>query len=61
MVTVVCDNCGALFAIGHGLADQDPALATRQAVWLSDKFVWDHIQEEKHRNSIDLPGGADLK
>lgn len=56
MAIVVCENCGAQFAISHRTAFQDANLASRQAVWLEDRFVWDHIQESKHHGSIDLPG-----
>ena len=61
MATVVCDDCGARFAIGHRSASQDANLASRQAVWLADKFVWDHIQEAEHRNAIALPASSEMK
>ena len=61
METVVCPQCGEQFAIGHKLALQDQALATRQATWLADQFVWDHIQENKHQGSIRLPGLDEMK
>ena len=61
METVVCDECGARFAIGHDAASQDPALARRQAAWLADKFVWDHIQETHHPSSITLPAAREMK
>jgi hypothetical protein len=56
MSITVCEQCGARFAIGHRPALQDPGLAARQAVWLRDQFVWDHIQENKHPGSKPLPG-----
>ena len=55
MTTVVCDQCGVRFQITHRMPMHDEALAKRQATWLADQFVWDHIQESKHRASIDLP------
>jgi hypothetical protein len=55
MTVVVCADCGAEFQIGHRSNYQDRSLADRQAVWLADKFVWDHIQETKHPGSVDLP------
>ncbi len=55
VATVVCDQCGAQFQITHRMPLNDEELARRQATWLVDKFVWDHIQENKHRSSIDLP------
>ena len=55
MTVVVCGDCGAEFQIGHRSNYQDSSLAGRQAVWLADKFVWDHIQENKHPASVDLP------
>jgi hypothetical protein len=55
MSVVVCSDCGAEFQIGHRSNYQDRALADRQATWLADKFVWDHIQENKHPGSVDLP------
>ena len=61
MTTVVCYQCGARFAITHPLSSPDQALAHRQAVWLADKFVWDHIQENNHQGSIELPGSRELK
>jgi hypothetical protein len=61
MKTVVCPQCGEQFAIGHKQTLQDPELAARQAAWLSDQFVWDHIQENKHQGSIRLPGLDEMK
>jgi len=61
MMTVVCDECGARFAVAHRPAFQDPGLAERQAAWLKDQFVWDHIQENKHSRSIPLPGSHEMK
>ena len=58
---VVCQQCGDRFAISHDLAALDPELAERQAAWLADQFVWDHIQENKHRSSVTLPGAQELK
>jgi hypothetical protein len=61
MTTVTCDQCGAQFAIGHRLAFQDVELATKQAVWLEDQLVWDHIRETKHRGSVRLPASGEMK
>lgn len=61
MKLVVCGQCGDRFAIGHEPAAADPALAERQATWLADHFVWDHIQESKHRSSIALPAANEMK
>jgi transcription elongation factor Elf1 len=55
METVVCGNCGQRFAIRHDAAVQDIELAKRQASWVTDQLVWDHIQERKHHGSIELP------
>jgi hypothetical protein len=44
MTTVACLQCGAQFAIAHRSSCPDQALAARQAIWLADRFVWDHIQ-----------------
>lgn len=60
MEVVVCGQCGDRFAITHEVATADVDLATRQAVWLQDQFVWDHIQETKHRSSITLPAADEL-
>ena len=60
MTTVVCSDCGAQFEIGHRANCPDRALANRQAVWLADQFVWDHIQENKHHSSITLPPDDEL-
>ena len=61
MKLVVCSQCGERFAIGHDVASPDPELAERQAKWLEEQFVWDHIQESKHRSSIALPAWDELK
>jgi hypothetical protein len=61
MSVVACSQCGQRFAISHDPASQDPALAERQAAWLQDHFVWDHIQESKHRALITLPGSSEMK
>jgi hypothetical protein len=61
MSTVVCEQCGARFTIGHRTFSEDASLAQRQAAWLEDRLVWDHIQERKHTNSLPLPGGPELK
>ena len=61
MSTVTCDQCGARFTIGHRLFFQDAELATRQAAWLGEQLVWDHIQENKHRGSIRLPASNEMK
>lgn len=55
MNVVECSNCGERFEISHQAASQDPVLAERQAAWLQDQFVWDHIQENKHRGHIAIP------
>ena len=61
MTTVVCYQCGAKFSIAHRSACPDQALAERQALWLADKFVWDHIQENNHQSSIPLPAAHEIK
>ncbi len=55
MTDVICDQCGVRFQIAHHADANDAALAERQAAWLADQFVWDHIQEHKHRALIELP------
>lgn len=61
MTIVECAQCGERFAIGHHPASQDAGLAQKQATWLQDRFVWDHIQESKHQSSITLPAVAEIK
>lgn len=61
MCVVVCEDCGECFEIQHSLAAPDAALATRQAAWLTHKFVWDHIQEVHHPFAITLPAADALK
>ena len=61
MTTVACYQCGAQFVIAHRSSSPDEALAMRQAIWLADKFVWDHIQENNHKRSIELPGLREMK
>ena len=60
MTTVLCDECGARFAVLHRPDSKDSCLAEKQAVWLKDRFVWDHIQETKHSGSICLPGSHQM-
>ena len=55
METVVCGKCGQQFAIRHDPARLDADAARKQALWVTDKLVWDHIQERKHPGTIDLP------
>jgi transcription elongation factor Elf1 len=52
--TVVCGKCGQRFAI-HNNGVHDAQLAEKQAAWLQDQFVWDHIQEREHHHSVELP------
>ncbi|MGE5322437.1 MAG: hypothetical protein ACM3SW_06225 [Actinomycetota bacterium] len=61
MNVVECSNCGERFEISHQAVFQDPVLAERQAAWLQDQFVWDHIQENKHRGLITLPASDEMK
>ena len=61
MTVVECVQCGQRFAIGHHPASQNAGLAEKQATWLQDRFVWDHIQESKHQGSITLPAVAEMK
>jgi hypothetical protein len=61
MNVVVCTQCGQRFTISHDLVAQDANLAERQGVWLLDRFVWDHIQETKHRATITLPASSEMK
>jgi hypothetical protein len=52
--TVVCSQCGQRFAIeNEGVRDEQ--LAEKQAAWLLDQLVWDHIQERKHHGNVELP------
>lgn len=60
MQIVGCGQCGDRFAITHESVAADPELAARQAAWLEDQFVWDHIQETKHRSSVALPAAEEL-
>lgn len=53
--TVVCGKCGQRFAIESDLAIEDVELAEKQAAWVADQLVWDHIQERKHHGRIELP------
>ena len=55
MKIVTCEDCGAQFAVTHATSLRDAGLADKQAVWLADQLVWDHIQEHKHRGSVPLP------
>ncbi|HSK43012.1 MAG TPA: hypothetical protein VLA83_03885 [Candidatus Binatia bacterium] len=55
METVVCGNCGQRYAIRIESSTQDGALSKKQASFVADKLVWDHIQERKHQGTIELP------
>ncbi len=55
METVVCDHCGQRFSISHDPGLEDVELAKKQAAWVTDQLVWDHIQERKHHGTIELP------
>ena len=55
METVVCSKCGQRFAIRHDLGSEDVELAKKQASWVTEQLVWDHIQERKHHGTIELP------
>jgi transcription elongation factor Elf1 len=55
MDTVVCANCGQRFAIRNDSALQDAELYRKQASWVAEQLVWDHIQERKHHGTIELP------
>lgn len=55
MTTVLCEQCGHQYVIEHRAGLEDVALAARQAAWLAENFVWDHIQENRHSGSIRLP------
>lgn len=61
MNIVVCSQCGQRFSISHDLISPDADLAERQVAWLLDRFIWDHIQESKHRATITLPAAAEMK
>ena len=54
METVVCGQCGQRFAIHHDPVRRNVEMARRQASWLQEQLVWDHIQERKHRGTIRL-------
>ncbi|HEY2393057.1 MAG TPA: hypothetical protein VGK22_17915 [Candidatus Angelobacter sp.] len=53
--TVVCAKCGQRFAIRNDQEPQDTELAKKQASWVEEQLVWDHIQERKHHGTIELP------
>ena len=55
METVVCGKCGQRFAICHNRGFEDVELAKKQAAWVTDQLVWDHIQERKHHGTTELP------
>lgn len=53
--TVVCGNCGQRFAIRLDSSTPDTKLIEKQAAWVQEQLVWDHIQERKHHGTIELP------
>lgn len=54
METVICGKCGQQFAIRHDPALREVDAARKQALWVTDELVWDHIQER----SIVAPSGC---
>lgn len=55
METVVCSKCGQRYAIRTESSPQNAELSRKQVSFLTDKLVWDHIQERKHQGTIELP------
>lgn len=55
METVVCSKCGQRYAIRPESSLQNTELSRKQLSFLTDKLVWDHIQERKHQGTIELP------
>lgn len=55
METVVCGKCGQRYSIRIESSAQDAELSRKQASFVADKLVWDHIQERKHQGTIELP------
>jgi hypothetical protein len=55
MKTVVCGKCGQRYAIHAESSSLDAELSRKQASFVADKLVWDHIQERKHQGTIELP------
>jgi hypothetical protein len=53
--TIVCGKCGQRFAIRNDLVSQDAERAKKQASWVEEQLVWDHIQERKHHGTMELP------
>jgi hypothetical protein len=53
--TIVCGKCGQRFAIRNDMASQDAERAKKQASWVEEQLVWDHIQERKHHGTMELP------
>jgi hypothetical protein len=56
--TVICDACGARFAITQDAQHQDLNAAERQAAWLEKHLAHDHANGFEHDDAIDLPGFA---
>ncbi len=55
METVVCDKCGQRFAFPSDPGGHSTGLTGKQAAWVADQLVWDHIQERKHPATMILP------
>jgi hypothetical protein len=53
--TIICPKCGQRFAIRNDQESQDSERAKKQATWVAEKLVWDHIQERKHQGTMELP------
>lgn len=53
--TIICPKCGQRFVIRNEQEAQGPELARKQATWVAEQLVWDHIQERKHQGTMELP------
>jgi len=53
--TVVCAKCGQRFAIRSDRPLPSAELAEKQAAWVADQLLWDHIQERKHHGTMQIP------
>lgn len=53
--TVVCAKCGQRFGIRTETVFPTAELAEKQAAWVEDQLVWDHIQERKHHGTMEIP------
>lgn len=55
VAVAICNQCGDRFLIARNPTIVNVQILDKHLLFLQEQFVWDHIQENKHRSSIRLP------